>query len=84
MLPFEILEYVDRELADRRFTSECTAAYIATVRGFIAEHIAQKVADIRKSRGMFGALERNEEWDADTDLTMGASCAYCLIFPSSI
>lgn len=25
---------------------------------------------------MFDALERNEEWDADTDLTMGASCAY--------
>ncbi|KAK7689907.1 hypothetical protein QCA50_006546 [Cerrena zonata] len=75
LFPFEILEYVDRELADRRFTSECTAAYIATVRGFVAEHIAHRVADIRKARGMFEALERNEEWDTDTDLSMGASLA---------
>ncbi|CAL1713617.1 unnamed protein product [Somion occarium] len=75
LLPFEILEYVDRELAQRRFTSECTAAYIATIRGFVTERVAHRLAEIRKSHGMFDALEREEEWDADTDLSMGASLA---------
>jgi hypothetical protein len=28
---------------------------------------------MRKSRGMFEALERSDEWDRDTDLSMGAS-----------
>ena len=73
MLPFEILEFVDRELSQRRFTTECTAAYLATIRGFINEHIAQRLGEIRKSQNMFEALEREDEWDADTDLSMGAS-----------
>lgn len=73
LLPFEILEFVDRELAQRRFKTECTAAYLATIRGFISEHIAQRLAQIRKSRGMFDALEREPEWDEHTDLSMGAS-----------
>lgn len=73
LLPFEILEFVDRELEKRRFTSECTAAYLATIRGFISEHVAIRLAEIRASRGMFDALQREEEWDEDTDLSMGAS-----------
>ena len=77
LLPFEILEFVDRELSQRRFTSECTAAYLATIRGFVSEHIAQRLAQIRKSRGMFDALEREDEWDENTDLSMGASGALC-------
>lgn len=28
---------------------------------------------MRKSQGMFEALERSDEWDCDTDLSMGAS-----------
>lgn len=60
-------------MAQRRFTTECTAAYLATVRGFVHEHIVQKLAQIRKSRGMFEALEREDEWDEETDLSMGAS-----------
>ncbi|KAI0751657.1 beta and beta-prime subunits of DNA dependent RNA-polymerase [Daedaleopsis nitida] len=75
MLPFEILEFVDRTLASRKFTSECTAAYLATIRKFISENIAQRLADVRKRHGMFDALEREDEWDADTDLSMGASYA---------
>jgi DNA-directed RNA polymerase III subunit RPC1 len=71
-LPFEVLEIVDHELATKRFTSECTPAYLATIRSFIADHIVHKLAEARKSRGMFDALERAEEWDADTDLCMGA------------
>ena len=76
LLPFEILEFVDRTLAGRKFTSECTAAYLATIRKFISENIAQSMADIRKRHHMFDALEREDEWDADTDLTMGASCTW--------
>ncbi|KAH9935894.1 beta and beta-prime subunits of DNA dependent RNA-polymerase [Epithele typhae] len=75
LLPFEIIEFVDRALATPKFTSECTAAYLATIRKFLSENIAQKLADIRKRRGMFDALERDDEWDADTDLSMGASRA---------
>jgi DNA-directed RNA polymerase III subunit RPC1 len=64
---------VDRELATKKFTNECTAAYIATIRGFIADSVAHHLAKIRKARGMFEALERYDEWDADTDLSMGAT-----------
>ncbi|KAI0084185.1 beta and beta-prime subunits of DNA dependent RNA-polymerase [Irpex rosettiformis] len=75
LLPFEIMETVDRELSKKKFTTECTAAYLASLRGFIAENVAQKLAEQRKSRGMFEALEREDEWDEDTDLSMGASVA---------
>ncbi len=67
------METVDRELSKKKFTTECTAAYLATLRGFISENVAQKLAEQRKSRGMFEALEREEEWDEDTDLSMGAT-----------
>ncbi|KAI0056684.1 beta and beta-prime subunits of DNA dependent RNA-polymerase [Artomyces pyxidatus] len=75
LLPYEILEIVDRELSLPKFTVECTAAYISTIRGFIREHVADRLGDARKSRGMFEALERDAEWDAETDLSMGASDA---------
>ncbi|KZT20622.1 beta and beta-prime subunits of DNA dependent RNA-polymerase [Neolentinus lepideus HHB14362 ss-1] len=75
LLPFEVLEIVDSELSQKRYLSESTAAFRATVRGFVTEHIVHKLAEIRKSRGMFEALEREEEWDADTDLSLGASAA---------
>jgi DNA-directed RNA polymerase III subunit RPC1 len=73
LLPFEILEIVNFELASEQFISECTAAYLATVRGFITEHVVHKLVAARGSRGMFEATERENEWDADTDLSMGAS-----------
>ena len=47
--------------------------YISTVRDFVREHIAERLADARRSRGMYDALERHPEWDEDTDLSMGAS-----------
>jgi len=64
---------VDQELATPRFSSESSPAYLETVRKFIFENLANKLADTRKSRGMFDALEREAEWDEDTDLSMGAS-----------
>jgi DNA-directed RNA polymerase III subunit RPC1 len=73
LLPFEILGIVDCELASEEFISECTAAYLDTIRCFITEHVVHKLAAARGSRGMFEATEREDEWDADTDLSMGAS-----------
>ncbi|KII96076.1 hypothetical protein PLICRDRAFT_130272 [Plicaturopsis crispa FD-325 SS-3] len=75
LLPFEILEIVDSELATKKFLAECTAAYLATIRGFVTDRVAHRLGEVRKSRGMFDAIEREEEWDADTDLSMGASAA---------
>ncbi|KAI0314971.1 beta and beta-prime subunits of DNA dependent RNA-polymerase [Amylostereum chailletii] len=75
LLPYEILDIVDRELSQQKFVVECTAAYISTVRNFIREHVVVRLAEARKSRGMFEALERDEEWDEFTDLSMGAGAA---------
>lgn len=75
LLPYEILEIVDRELSHPRFVAECTPAYIAAVRTFLNDHVTHHLATVRKSRGMFEALERSDEWDEDTDLSMGATAS---------
>ncbi|KAG1766514.1 hypothetical protein EV702DRAFT_1256806 [Suillus placidus] len=75
LLPFEIVELVDLELSKSKFTSECTPAYLDTIRDFVVQNIANHLAAMRKSRGMFEALERSDEWDRDTDFSMGASAA---------
>jgi DNA-directed RNA polymerase III subunit RPC1 len=80
LLPFEILELVDRELASQKFASECTPAYLATIRKFVADNVTL-LADHRRYRGMFDALERETEWDEDTDLSMGASGKLDLSIP---
>jgi hypothetical protein len=67
------MEITSQELSKPRFQNECTTAYIATVRGFVLDNIARKVARVRKSHGMFEAEEREEEWDEETDLSMGAT-----------
>lgn len=73
LFPFEILEIVDRELKTKKFASECTAAYLASLQSFVTYNIANRLGEVRRSHGMFDALERDGEWDADTDLSMGAS-----------
>ncbi|PPQ79563.1 hypothetical protein CVT25_003445 [Psilocybe cyanescens] len=73
LLPFEVMEYVDRELATPRFVVETSPTYLGIVRKFIFDNVANKMAEIRRGRGMFDALEREDEWDEDTDLSMGAS-----------
>src|SRR6267154_2875381 len=40
LLPFEIVELVDLELRKPKFTSECTPAYLETIREFVVQHIA--------------------------------------------
>ncbi|KAJ8514890.1 hypothetical protein ONZ45_g7635 [Pleurotus djamor] len=75
LLPFEIMEIVDAQLATSRFVSECPPTYLETVRNFIHDGVAKKLADMRHSRNMFDALERESEWDAETDLSLGATDA---------
>ncbi|KAI0029671.1 beta and beta-prime subunits of DNA dependent RNA-polymerase [Vararia minispora EC-137] len=74
LLPYEIIEIANRELATPKFTTECSAAYVLTIRTFIREHIIQPLANARKSHGMFPALERSDEYDAET-LSMGVDAA---------
>lgn len=64
---------MERHLSKKKFTSECTPAYLSTVREFIFENVVQVLVEQRRSRGMFDAMFRDAEWDADTDLSMGAS-----------
>lgn len=71
-MPYEIMEITDRELNSERFRADCTAAYIATVRGFVLDKVVRRAVKIREQHGMFGAEVRQEEWDEDTDLSMGA------------
>jgi DNA-directed RNA polymerase III subunit RPC1 len=70
------MEVTDRELGEKRFVTECSPVYRTSVRDFVAEHVAQKMVDERKERGMFDALEREADWDEDTDLSLGASGAF--------
>ena len=67
------MEIIDRELDTPRFRNECTPAYPVSVRKFIFDKLALKLADSRRGRGMFDALEKIEDWDDGTDLSLGAS-----------
>ncbi|KAF8644329.1 hypothetical protein AX16_008537 [Volvariella volvacea WC 439] len=75
LLPFEVVELLEKELSSPRFVNDCASAYLDAVRLFISETVVQKMADVRRNHGMFDAIEREAEWDADTDLSMGASDA---------
>jgi DNA-directed RNA polymerase III subunit RPC1 len=72
LLPFEMVEIIDRELSSPRFVKTCTAAYRETVREYILSKIVSHVAKVRERHGMYDALEKNDEWDEETDLSMGA------------
>lgn len=73
LLPFEVMEIVNREFGSARFLNDCTPAYLDTIRTFISKNIVYKMADERTKRGMFDALERGDEWDENMDFSMGAS-----------
>lgn len=67
------MELTDAVLAEKRFTSECNAAYLTTVKKFVLQNVAEKVAKERKERGMFEAADRHADFDENTDLSMGVS-----------
>lgn len=75
MLPYEICEHADAVLAEPRFQRVCTSKYIEQVQQFVHTAVAQRVAQVREAYGMFPALERSGDWDADTDLSLGADAA---------
>lgn len=63
LLPYEILEVANEELARPQYLKECTAAYVATIRGFIMDFVVRRVVRLRKHHGMFDAQERLENAD---------------------
>ena len=67
------MDVVNKELDSPKFKTTCPPAYLAKVRDFTYNHIVMPQVEARKSRGMFDALERHEDWDDDTDLSLGAS-----------
>ncbi|WFD31819.1 DNA-directed RNA polymerase [Malassezia sp. CBS 17886] len=75
LLPFEIVALVDAALAADRFQRVFTAKSLEQVREFCRVQIAQHVADTRAAYGMYPALERDGDWDSDTDLSLGADRA---------
>ena len=78
LLPYEIMDIVNTELAGPRFVNECTAAFLATVSRFMRGVVA-RVAKVRSVHGLFDAVEKDTEWDEYTDLTMGAACESVLV-----
>ncbi|KAI5116058.1 hypothetical protein M0805_002844 [Coniferiporia weirii] len=84
LLPYEITDVVDEELSSKKFTAVCSEAYISTLRTFIFNSSVSVLAERRRQHGMFDALEKEEEWDADTDLNMGASYADVQIVDNQI
>ena len=72
------------ELASPRFRNECTSAYIKSIEDFIQINVIDKVTTCRDQHGMFDAAEKSEEWDDDTDLSLGAPGSFAFPFISDI
>ncbi|PWN51206.1 putative RPO31-DNA-directed RNA polymerase III, 160 kd subunit [Violaceomyces palustris] len=75
LMPYEITEIVERELSSPRFAKNCTPKYLQEVHDFLYENVIKRAADTREAFGMWPALERVDDWDEDTDLSMGADAA---------
>jgi len=52
LLPYEIADFVDRELSHPNFGAECSNAYITTIRTFVEQHIITPLVIIRKRHGL--------------------------------
>ena len=52
MLPYQIADFVDRELSHPNFGAECSNAYITTIRTFVEQHIITPLVIIRKQHGL--------------------------------
>ena len=72
------------ELSSPRFRNECTSAYIKSIEDFIQTNVIDKMTTCRDQHGMFDAAEKSEEWDDDTDLSLGAPGPLTLPFLSDI
>jgi len=52
------MDIVNAELSSPRFVNECTAAFLATVNRFM-RGVVTRVAKVRSSHGLFGAVEKD-------------------------
>ena len=75
LLPYEVMDLVNHLLSQDRFERVCTSKYIDQVREFCYEQVAKRMAETREAYGMYPALERDGDWDVDTDLSLGADDA---------
>ncbi|KAF9077107.1 hypothetical protein BDP27DRAFT_1311829 [Rhodocollybia butyracea] len=75
LLPYQIVDLINKELASVRFAKDLSSTYIETVRSFIIDNAVAKLARARTDQGMFDALERSDEWDEHTDLSFGATAS---------
>lgn len=74
LLPYEVLKIVEDEVNGARFVKGCSDAYRTMVKDFVVAK-ARKMADSRDEYGMFEAMEHDDEWGDEVDLTLGASPA---------
>lgn len=82
LYPYEVAEIMKSELASPRFQNECTSAYIKSIEDFIQKNVIDAMTTCRDQHGMFDAAEKSEEWDDDTDLSLGAPGKLPLHIPS--
>lgn len=75
LLPYEVAEIIDAELKSHKWTSLTTDKYREQVREFLQEHVVNKAGAVREHFSMYAATEREEEWDEEIDLTLGADAA---------
>ena len=58
------------------WSCRCPRQSRSTVRKFIYDNLAHKLAESRRGRGMYDAVDREDEWDEDTDFSLCASGVY--------
>lgn len=57
MLPYEILNLVDREFATTRYIEACSTQFLQEVREFVDQRIVQPAAKFREVYNMYSALK---------------------------
>ncbi|KAH8918847.1 DNA-directed RNA polymerase III subunit C1 [Atractiella rhizophila] len=74
LLPYEILDILDDQLSQQRFTASCTIAFIDSIRQFIKKTVVDKAVSYRQAYGMSAGLIRDEVADdaKENDLEVGA------------
>ncbi|EJU06145.1 subunit of DNA dependent RNA-polymerase [Dacryopinax primogenitus] len=71
LLPFEIMDLTNEILQRRKFKTECSTQYLDSLRAYI-QAIARHLGNVRQEYKMYDAVDRDDDWDADTDLSLGA------------
>ena len=71
LLPYEIRDITDGRLAERRFTSICTTAFLTSLRDFIENEIVSKLAALRKVNGLASGLSAQDASEMDDDSMLG-------------